>query len=218
VPRPADETDASPQTAPPRDYGSIAPTIGEGRHDLTADTGEVSEIEMEIGFGRGMFLFQRAEAAPTHRVIGFEIKKKWAYLVAERLAARGLDNARAFGGDIREILPRLHPDGGVARVFMHFPDPWWKKRHAKRRLLGDELLGELARLLRPGGEFFIQTDVEERAQGFVEALAQHPAFELAEGGGYLEDNPYGAVSNRERRAIEDGLPIYRVLARRAPVA
>ena len=148
-------------------------------------------------------------------MVGFEIKKKWAYLVAERTLALGLQNASAFSGDIREILPRLRPDAGVARVFMHFPDPWWKARHAKRRLLSAELLGQLARLLRPGGEFYLQTDVEERAAGYVEALAGHPDFVLGPGGGYLDANPYGAVSNRERRAMEDGLPIYRVLALRA---
>lgn len=218
MPSPADKTPPAAATPPPRDYGSISPTVPEGTYDMSAPGGEVSEIEIEIGFGRGMFLLQRAAAVPTHRVFGFEIKKKWAYLVAQRAVALQLDNAGVFGGDIREILPRLAPDGGVARAFMHFPDPWWKKRHAKRRLLSDELLTELARLLRPGGELFIQTDVEERAAGFAEALAQYPAFELAPGGGYLDANPYQAVSNRERRAEEDGLPIYRVLAHRVPAA
>ena len=71
----------------------------------------------------------------------------------------------------------------------------------------------MARLLTPQGEFFVQTDVEERAQVHIEAVAEHGAFEL-ENGHLMADNPYGAVSNREKRAEEDGLPIYRVLARR----
>ena len=97
---------------------------------------------------------------------------------------------------------------------MNFPDPWWKKRHAKRRVLSDELLAELARLLRPGGELFVQTDVEDRAAEYVAALRAQGAFHLAGEGGFVSENPYRARSNREKRALADGLPIYRVLAHR----
>ncbi|MDD9966482.1 MAG: tRNA (guanosine(46)-N7)-methyltransferase TrmB [Myxococcales bacterium] len=169
---------------------------------------------MEIGFGRGMFLIQRAAAAPGSFLLGFEIKTKWAYLVEQRCRREGLPNVRVSCGDVREIFPRLQPRGQVARAFMHFPDPWWKKRHAKRRLVGSDLLDELARLLRPGGELFLQSDVEERAELHLAHVAQHSDFVLAGQDGWLEDNPYLARSNRERRAIEDGIPIYRTLAHR----
>ena len=118
---------------------------------------------------------------------------------------------KVLAGDIRAVLTYAHPDAILARVFMHFPDPWWKKRHAKRRLVGPDVLDQLARLLRPGGELFFQTDVEERVQEALGELAAHPGFRL-EGDGLIPANPYGARSNRERRAIADGLPIYRVLA------
>src|SRR5438876_45170 len=71
-------------------------------------------------------------------------------------------------GTARDVLPRFAA-GSIARVFVHFPDPWWKKRHRKRLLVGTPLLAELVRVLAPGGELFIQTDVEERAAGY-EAL------------------------------------------------
>ena len=88
----------------------------------------------------------------------------------------------------------MRPDAAIARVFMHFPDPWWKKRHAKRRLISDELLDQLARLLRPGGELFIQTDVQERAEEGLAQLREHPRFELP-GSGLIERQPV-------RRALE----------------
>lgn len=198
----------------PRDYAGIAPRLPEGPVALPGLFPKATEIELEIGFGRGMFLIQRATAAPHVQLLGLEIKSKWAYLVDQRCRRLGLDHVQAFGGDVREILPRLQPDGCVARVFMHFPDPWWKKRHARRRLVGAALLDEIGRLLRPDGEFFLQTDVEERADVHAEALTAHPAFRLEGEGGRLADNPYGAVSNREKRAAEDGLPVFRVLARR----
>jgi len=150
---------------------------------------------------------------PAHRLFGVEIKRKWAYVVEQRGKRLKLSNLVAWSGDAREVLLRVKAHS-VARVFMNFPDPWWKKRHAKRRLTGDVLLDAVAGVLAPGGEFFVQTDVEERAQRHLSALEDHPDFELAGNLGVLQDNPYAARSNREVRALADGLPIYRTLATR----
>lgn len=199
-------------TPPPVDYTELAPAVPDGPISFNHFGTEWAEIEIEIGFGRGMFLTQRAQRVPDHLVIGFEVKKKLAYQVNQRCQRLQLARAFAMFGDARDVLARLVPSGQVARIFMHFPDPWWKKRHEKRRLVGDALLREIARLLRPGGEFFVQTDVEERAAIHAEALREHTGFVLASDGGYIDGNPYGAASNRERRALEDGLPIYRILA------
>jgi tRNA (guanine-N7-)-methyltransferase len=174
------------------------------------------EIEVEIGFGHGLFLYERAQAKPAARILGMEIKKKWSCLVAERCARRGLHNVTVWGADAREVLSRVS-GASVARVFMHFPDPWWKRKHEKRRLTGDTLLDQVARVLAPGGEFFVQTDVLDRAQRHLAALQEHGGFELQGEGGIVPDNPYEARSNREARAAEDGLPVYRTLAlRRVP--
>jgi tRNA (guanine-N7-)-methyltransferase len=204
------ETDA--QTHAQR-YRALAPRVPDAGLVLTEVFASSTEIEMEIGFGRGMFLVQRAERVPAAGLLGIEIKDKLAVRVAERVARRRLERVRVLAGDARAIVAKLGPDGALARVFMHFPDPWWKKRHAKRRLLDASLLDQLARLLRSGGELFVQTDVEERAEVFLEEIRAHGAFEL-QGGGYVAENPFGAVSNREARAVQDGLPIYRLLARR----
>ena len=101
----------------------------------------------------------------------------------ERCARRGLHNVTVWSDDARQLLPRF-PAESVQRVFMHFPDPWWKRRHEKRRLTGDRLLDEVVRVLRPGGEFFMQTDVPERAALHLEALRAHPTMWLAGEDGY----------------------------------
>jgi tRNA (guanine-N7-)-methyltransferase len=208
----AADTAAADRLALARRYRALAPRLPEGGLDLVEVFAPKREIEIEIGFGRGMFLLQRAAAAPGSALLGIEIKDKLAVRVNERVARLGpTSSVRVLAGDVRTILPQLRPSGCVARVFMCFPDPWWKKRHQRRRLLAAPLLDELARLLRPGGELFLQTDVEDRAEGFLEALRAHPAFEIT-GDTYHPENPYGARSNREARAIEDGLPIFRVLA------
>ena len=177
-----------------------------------------SPIELEIGPGRGWFLIERLEASPSSRLIGLEIRRKWATIVDRRLAARGYgDRARVFAADARDALARF-PRASVSIVFIHFPDPWWKKRHQKRLVVTSELVAEVARVLVPGGELFVQTDVEERAEAYALVIGSEPRLKPAAAAGpRIAENPYGAKSPRERRAEADGLPIVRLRYERLPL-
>jgi tRNA (guanine-N7-)-methyltransferase len=170
-------------------------------------------IEIEIGPGRGGFVFERCVADPTVRLLGLEVRLKWATIVDRRLAAQGLGaRARVLAEDAKVALPRLGPDGSVRAFFVHFPDPWWKKRHEKRLVVGDVLLTHVVRLLAPGGELFVQTDVEDRALRYAAEIEKNAALVPAgdaSGSPVLAENPYGARSPREHRAIADGLPVHR---------
>lgn len=168
-------------------------------------------VELEIGPGRGWFTLERIDADPQARVIGFEVRRKWATIVDERLKKRGYAHrGRIFAEDIKLALPRL-TDRSLSKVYLHFPDPWWKKRHAKRLVLTPELLEVLTRKMIPGGELLIQTDVFERADQYEALVGAQPAFEPWEPAGpRVEDHPHGARSPRERQAIQDGLPVVRL--------
>lgn len=171
-------------------------------------------IELEIGPGRGGFLTERAESDPEARLVGLEIRRKWATVVDRRLRARGFgERARVFAEDARSAVARF-PDGCARAVYLHFPDPWWKKRHQKRLVLTPELCRELARILVPGGELFVQTDVMERAERYEALVGLEPSFEPWPGGPRVEESPYLARSPRERRAMADGLPVVRMRWRR----
>ncbi|MFO7181850.1 MAG: tRNA (guanine-N7)-methyltransferase, partial [Pseudomonadota bacterium] len=107
------------------------------------------------------------------------------------------------------------PDACLSLACLHFPDPWWKKRHEKRLVLGPPLLAELARTIHPGGALFVQTDVEDRAAQYERLLAEASAFAPWNATGpRVAESPFTARSPRERRAIQDGLPIYRLYYRR----
>ncbi len=172
-------------------------------------------VELEIGPGRGWFMIERLQAVAGVAMIGLEIRRKWASIVDQRLAKRGLAaRGRVFAEDARSALPRF-ADASVSVIYLHFPDPWWKKRHAKRLVLTPELAAGIARVLRPGGELFFQTDVGERAEASEAILAAEPRLEpWTSDGPRVDDNPYVARSPRERRAIEDGLPVIRLRYRR----
>jgi tRNA (guanine-N7-)-methyltransferase len=203
------------RTPPPIRYQEMSPKLpAEGEIRLPDLASGDGPLELDVGYGRGASLFSRAAASPESRILGIELKAKWAFKVDERAKRLGLERVRAFHGDARDALSRAVPDACLDAVFLYFPDPWWKKRHTKRRVLGDAVADHVARLLRPAGAFFIQTDVEDRARLYRDLLRAHPAFTLEGDDGFVAHNPFGSVSNRELRAEEDGLPVYRVVARR----
>jgi tRNA (guanine-N7-)-methyltransferase len=196
-------------------YDLLAPRApAEGPIDRGALVPGEGPLELDIGFGRGMSIFERATVAPRARIVGIELRPKLVWRVEERRVRSGLDRVRVLAGDARDVLARAVPAGGVCRAAVHFPDPWWKRKQGKRRVVGAPMLDALARLLAPGGALFVQTDVEDRARDYVEAIGAHGGFRLANGTGLVPDNPFGAPSNREKRALEDGLPIHRILAHR----
>jgi tRNA (guanine-N7-)-methyltransferase len=196
-------------TEPPIRYATMARRAPEGEtFDLDALVPGEGELELEIGCGLGRFLFERAAARPDVRIVGIEIKAKLAHHVETRRAKLGLTNALGLFADAREFLARARPDHCVARAYLHFPDPWWKKRHAKRRVLDELFLSEMRRLLLADGTLFVQTDVVERASEMRSRL-EEAGFRVEA----LDANPFGARSNREARADEDGLPVWRLRAR-----
>jgi tRNA (guanine-N7-)-methyltransferase len=200
---------------PPRSY-LHAPRLPDGEIDPRTLFGSVprNEVELEIGPGRGGFLFERLALEPEIAMIGLEIRRKWAALVDERLQARGFGTrAKVFAEDARVVLPRFQP-GSLRAVFIHFPDPWWKKRHEKRLLLSDGFAAALGRALVSGGELFVQTDVLERLVAYESVLTKTADFAPWAESARIPDNPYGAQSPRERRAVADGLPVYRLRFRR----
>jgi tRNA (guanine-N7-)-methyltransferase len=170
-----------------------------------------SAIEIEIGPGRGGFVFERLAADASVRILGLEIRRKWATIVDDKLRAQGLGGrARVLAEDAKSVLPRF-PDACARAIFVHFPDPWWKKKHHKRLVVTPELLQQVCRVLTPGGELFIQTDVNERATAYAELVADEPRLvPLHPHLGFATENPFVARSPREHRAIADGLPIYRL--------
>jgi tRNA (guanine-N7-)-methyltransferase len=174
----------------------------------------LAPVELEIGPGRGGFLFERLAAFPEVRMVGLEVRLKWAKIVDSKLRDRGYgDRARVYAEDAVQAVQRF-PDSCLSAVFIHFPDPWWKKRHEKRLVVRDRLTTELSRVMLPGAELFIQTDVEDRALAYAELVAGSDSFEPVGAEARILDHPYVARSPRERRAMADGLPIHRLRYRR----
>lgn len=133
-------------------------------------------LEIEIGSGKGLFLSAAATARPEHDFLGVEIAQKYARFIAARLAKRAIPNARILSGDALRLFRERLPDGSVAAAHVYFPDPWWKKRHRKRRVMNGAFIADLARTLVPGGELHFWTDVEEYFTESLALIALEPRF------------------------------------------
>jgi tRNA (guanine-N7-)-methyltransferase len=173
-------------------------------------------VEVEIGFGKGLFLTTEAARRPDVNFFGVEIVRKYQLYAATRLATRGLTNVRVACGDGRAILRDRVAPGSVSAVHVYFPDPWWKARHRKRRVFTPEFCLTVGRVLPPGGRLLIATDVElyfhvmtrivrDTGPGYAE-LPPPPPTEAKHDLDYL--------TNFERKFRKEGRPIYRAAYQR----
>jgi len=169
-------------------------------------------LALEVGFGHGQFLVALAAAHPELAVVGIEVQQCWVRRAEARARRAQVDNVYALKGDARVLLTLDLPRGCVDHVYVLFPDPWWKRKHARRRrLMTPEFLDLLARALRPGGTLLLRTDVPaylETARAFVHA---HPAFAA---GGRAALPTCDATTRRERICAEEGLPTFEALWQR----
>jgi tRNA (guanine-N7-)-methyltransferase len=203
----------------PYPYEHAPRLAAQGAIDVSTLTAQQQgDLEIEIGPGRGAFVLERVEERLDARVVGLEIRWKWATLVDERLHKLALSSrARVYAEDARMLLPRLQPDGCVSSFFIHFPDPWWKARQKKRLVIGRPLLDQVARLLAPSGMLFVQTDVIERGEVYEALVDAHEAFAPdgdALGSARMAVSPWVARGNREKRAEQDGIPVVRLRYRK----
>jgi tRNA (guanine-N7-)-methyltransferase len=166
----------------------IDPTLDLSRYLLTWDQlprpwdsdrlfDQSGKLEVEVGSGKGLFLAAAADATPEHNFLGVEIARKYAHFSAARLAKRGLANAAILHGDAQRLFGELLPDESLAAVHVYFPDPWWKKRHHKRRVMNERFLGDVARTLAAGSSLHFWTDVREYFDATFDLLAQQTALE-----------------------------------------
>jgi tRNA (guanine-N7-)-methyltransferase len=178
--------------------------------DLPALFGNDHPVEVEIGSGKGLFLLNAATSDPGHNFLGIELSRKYARIAAERLAARQVPNAKIWRGDARQIMARLASKTSLRAVHVYFPDPWWKKRHKKRRVFTHESVAQIARLLQPGGALRVASDVEEYFRLIQHLIADLRRFEEETVPELSMPRPsLDYLTNFERKYRLEGRPIFR---------
>jgi tRNA (guanine-N7-)-methyltransferase len=133
-------------------------------------------VWLEIGFGGGEHMIRQAGEHPDVGILGCE---PFINGVAKLLAAverAGANNLAIHAGDARDLMDVL-PEGSIARAFLLYPDPWPKRRHWKRRFVNRDNLDQLARVMAPGAELRVATDIGDYVRHSLEQVRRHPAFE-----------------------------------------
>ena len=136
---------------------------------------DVREIWLEIGFGGGEHLVWQAEHNRGVGLIGCEPFEEGVVKVLAAIDEAKLTNLRLYPDDARGVL-RWLPEASIDRAFVLFPDPWPKKKHRKRRLVSAATLALLARVMRPGAELRIATDIGDYARTMLIAIQATPRF------------------------------------------
>ncbi len=142
---------------------------------LFGNEATIDDVWLEIGFGGAEHLIWQAEHNPHVGIIGCEPFEEGVVKALTAIEEQQLANVRIYADDARTIL-RWLPPASIARAFVLFPDPWPKRKHAKRRLINPATVDLLARVIRPGGELRIGTDIGDYVRTLLIALAGHPAF------------------------------------------
>lgn len=199
----------------------INPELDLSQHLRTVDTmptpwnppelfGREAPLEIEVGSGKGLFLQNVAQAMPEHNFLGVEVSFKYARFTAARLAKREISNAVSIHGDGLKLFREQVPDESLAAVHVYFPDPWWKARHRRRRVLNEAFLADVVRTLKSQGRLHFWTDVKEYFDSTLELIAEHTPL-----AGPLEvpekpaEHHLDYRTHFERRTRMNNEPVYR---------
>lgn len=159
-------------------------------------------VEVEFGPGDGRFLTEAARERPDTLFIGIEIRVGLVKKLREHEAL--IPNVRVYEFDARLIVSHLLADATVDAFHVYFPDPWWKKRHYKRRLITPDVAAHMRRVLVPGGHVFLITDVQTRFEEIRSTLVD-AGFEQRR---WSRSPDAPAQSSYERKYRRQGRTVY----------
>lgn len=166
-------------------------------------------LHLDIGCGRGRFLLDMAAQYTDRNHLGIEIREPLVEDANSKAADAGLDNIEYVFCNaplhLGKLLERA-ADQIVKLVTIQFPDPWFKKRHAKRRMVNEDLLRLVSEILADDGKVVVQTDVlelfEEMSELFLEAGFQKES---------IDTNILPVRTEREISVENRGLPVHRMV-------
>lgn len=165
---------------------------------------------LDIGSARGRFLLKMAELFPDQNFLGVEIREPLVTEANRLKEEKNLTNLHyEFVNATTALAPLLEnlPNNILQTATIQFPDPWYKKKHAKRRMVNDKLVETLTRHLSIRGKIFVQTDVEFLAYEMMALFRANSNLKELE----INQNPFSVKTEREQAVEDKGLPIFRAL-------
>lgn len=178
--------------------------------DWTALFGNDHPLVVEIGSGKGRFLIEAGESRPDCNFVGIERSLHFYRFILDRLERRRLPNVVIVNDDALDVLKKMFQPGSVDELHIYFPDPWPRPRERKRRIMREETMREIERVLKPDAEAVYVTDHREYFEKTVPLVMGF--FEVLWSG---EVPPERAPrTNYEAKYRVEGRPIFEVTFRR----
>jgi tRNA (guanine-N7-)-methyltransferase len=171
-------------------------------------------LHLDLGSARGQFLLSLAQRQSDRNFLGIEIRDPLVTVANLEVQELGLTNLCFFFGNannyLTDILTSI-PELNLQCVTIQFPDPWFKKRHDKRRIVQNNLVIVLLKYLQPGGIIFLQSDVEKVALEMSDRFLASPDFNQQFTHSWLENNPFSIATEREKLTLSQNQQVYRAL-------
>jgi tRNA (guanine-N7-)-methyltransferase len=172
--------------------------------------GREAELEVELGSGTSQFLFDRARNHPERDFVGLEVRLPLVEAAMRKRDAEGPKNAAVFYANANQNL-RLAPPGAILGFHVHFPDPCFKKRHWKRRILQPPTVRTMAELLSIGGFVYVQSDVKPLAEEMFDFLSADGSFTSRLDASLTSSRPIAESTPWERQHEAEKEQIFRML-------
>ena len=173
-------------------------------------------IHLDIGSAKGEFLIELASKCPSWNFVGLEIREPMVIASEIKRTKLKLENLKFLFCNVNVSLDEWLSDldcDQLRRVSIQFPDPWFKRKHFKRRVLKTSLLNSIARYMSKDGELFIQSDILKLIESMNNVIDKSTYFDRKDLQGLrlLDKNPYNASTDRELFVVKQNLPIYRAM-------
>lgn len=183
--------------------------------DFDALFGRAAPVVVEVGSGSGLFLVTEAQRRPDVNFLAIEKDGKQVHRAKDKWRRRNLLNVRILRGDAHYLLEEYPADDSISEYIILFSDPWFKKRHHKRRFFQPRLVPIIGRTLKEGGLLTIKTDITAYYEIMRELLDPVPYLELVyDRRPDLEPDSSDIMTNFQRKALEKGHPIHSFQYRR----
>ena len=173
-------------------------------------------IHLDIGSAKGEFLIQLASNYPNWNFLGLEIREPLVSSSERKRKKLGLQNLKFLFCNVNISLDEWLSDldlDQLKRVSIQFPDPWFKRKHLKRRVFKKSLLNSIAKYISKNGELFIQSDIFKLIEYMSSSIDDSIYFDrkVVMGEKWLKKNPYEVLTDRESFVLKHNLPIYRAM-------
>ena len=173
-------------------------------------------IHIDIGSAKGEFLIELALKYPDWNFLGLEIREPLVSSSERKRKKLKLENLKFLFCNVNVSLDKWLSDldfDQLKRVSIQFPDPWFKRKHFKRRVLKTSLINSIARYMSKDGEIFIQSDILALIESMTHVMDNSTYFNrnYLHGSKWLDKNPYNASTDRELFVAKKNLPIYRAI-------